>query len=320
MKLKYRILWFEDDPDVIEYTHAPAIEEFLVDLGFEPIITHETNAAKLSQLMNSNAINNYDLIVSDNNLNATDGKVFNGNDIIKKLREGHILTEVLLYSSKPFFYRDVVEKHGWVERASYCVGRDNLDQRIKDIILLTVRKQQDVNNTRGLVIAETILLEKTVEHILESYFIIAEGAVLDESKEALLNSIRDKKKEHHDNQTEYFANIHSVSLENLINDDILTAANTVDAITSILNERIKEVNVKLNSGGKPTPEEKEALESKQKALKSTREELILFHKEILSIRNTLAHVVEEEDEDGTPYLKSLNKQGAFIRFDTPQYI
>ena len=132
MKLTYKILWFEDDESVIEEYQAPNIKKFLIELGFEPVITPRTNAEDLAELMQSHIINSYDLIISDYNLDDTDGKEVRGNEIIHRLREGQIMTEVLLYSSKPQFLQDVIEKEGWVERASYCVGRPNLEEKIKE--------------------------------------------------------------------------------------------------------------------------------------------------------------------------------------------
>lgn len=314
MKLTYKILWFEDEEDVFQDTLLPPVQRFLEDMGYTLEVNYQPNGDNLPDLLAKNEVNGYDLILSDVNLGDK-----SGDQIVTELRAGNILTEVLLYSGNPAAITAIIEGNDWIERASFCVGRPALPDKIKLIIQLTVRKQQDVNNARGLVIAETILLEKKVENILESYFSIAEGAVLDAAKAALLHDIREKKREHHASQTEYFIRIHSVGLEELIEKDVLTAANTVDAILSILNERIKELNIKLNSGGKPSLEEKTRLTGKLTALKSTREELTRFHKEILAIRNTLAHVIEEKDTDGTPYLKSLNKDGAFIKFDAAQY-
>lgn len=317
MRLKYKILWFEDDEDVLDYGQGPIIKAFLEDLGFEPVIRHETNGENLATIMPT--INSYDLIVSDLNLDETSGNDISGNEIIKEIRAGKILTEVLLYSSKSkLLNKTVSARYGWIQRASYCSGRSNLVVRLKEIILLTVKKQQDVNNARGLVIAETIVLEKQVERILQGYFKVTKGAI-DAGREALLADIRRRKKEQYEQETSYFTSIESISLEELIEKDILTANNTAVALIDILTVRLKEVNVALNSG-KIEKDKRTVLLLEQKELTIIKGEMTNFNKEILLIRNTLAHVEEQAGPDGIPYLISRNKAGTEIRFDSDQYI
>lgn len=312
MNLKYKILWFEDDEDVIDEEVGSEIREFLVELGFEPIITHRLNGDKLKELLNDK---NYDLIVTDLNL----GEHETGKELIDEIRKGRLLTEVLLYSASPTDLQRVIEREGWVERASYCAGLGNLRGRLKEIILLTVRKHQDVNNTRGLVIAETIILEKKIENILLHYFAAEEERILNEKKTAILKAIHERKIKKHEDDIAEIGKVSITDIKSLIEKDILTASNSFDALHGILKERIAEINAKLTTKGIEA-ELKARLEEKRDELKTVKIELNNFREEILKLRNTLAHVIEEFGEDGIPFLKSLNADGTFIKFDHDKYI
>lgn len=312
MRLKYRILWFEDDEDVINEDPGPAIKEFLLELGFQSEILHRLNGEELNELIKDR---NYDLIVTDLNL----GEHETGENLIDHIREGNILTEVLLYSANATEINKIVANKGWIERASFSVGIANLKNKLKEIISLTVKKNQDVNNVRGLVIAETIDLEKKIEALLMTYFTAAEEQILDKKKQALLEHIHNKKIEKHEADIQLIKNIQFTEIKTLIENDILTASNSFDAINSILKDKLKEINILLTSKG-VDPTTKNELSQKKEDLTVIKGELNNFRTEILKIRNTLAHVKEEIGEDGIPFLSSLNDDGTTIKFDTAKYV
>lgn len=311
MRLKYKILWFEDDEDVIKEDPGPAIREFLTELGFRLEIVHKFNGEELAELIKDR---NYDLIVTDLNLGEHEA----GDKLIEHVRDGLVLTEVLLYSADANGITEIVANKGWVERASYCAGIGNLKEKLKEIISLTVKKNQDVNNTRGLVIAETIDLEKKIEAILLKYFDAAAELVMDENKKRILEGIHTKKLEKHQSDIEVLKAIKFTEIQLLIEKDILTAANSFDAIQSILKGKLKEVNVALSA--EMSEDQRADLNEKMEALTVIKDELNNFRDEILKIRNTLAHVKEEVGEDGIPFLSSMNKDGAKIKFDSATYI
>ena len=312
MRLKYKILWFEDDEDVVNEDVGPVIKDILTALGFEPVITHHLNGEHLEGILQDK---NYDLIVTDLNL----GDHETGQQLIEQIRSGKILTEVLLYSANAGDLSRVLEKSGWVERASFCVGLANLTNKLKEIILLTVRKNQDVNNIRGLVIAETIYLEHKIENILLDYFGADAEKILDEKKSELLQNIHAKKVTKHESDLEVIKGIKFSEIKSLMEKDILTASNSLDALQSILKQRITDINKELGAGNIEL-EAKTRLEEKRDELKTVKTELNNFGTEILKVRNTLAHVIEELGEDGLPFLKSLNTDGTHITFNHEKYV
>ena len=312
MNLKYKILWFEDDEDIIKVDIGPLIITFLNELGFSLEIVHHLNGERLNDLI---ADKNIDLIVTDLNL----GEYETGERLIDHIREGNVLTEVLLYSANANEINAIVANKGWIERASFSVGIANLTDKLKNIISLTIKRNQDVNNTRGLVIAETIDLEHKIERILLKYFSAVGEEGLEEKKKVLLEGIHSKKIEKHKIDIDEISKINFAEIQILIDKDILTASNSFDALHSILKEKLKEVNLALNAGG-VLEETKATLNTQKAELTTIKTELNGFREEILKIRNTLAHVKEEVGEDGIPYLNSVNADGTVIKFDSAKYI
>ena len=88
MKLKYKILWIENEQDWVD-SIEDQIQEYLEDLGF-------TYDMKLIGKEEKNiAYNDYDLILMD--LNLADQP--NGAELISKIRELGSYTDVVFYSS-----------------------------------------------------------------------------------------------------------------------------------------------------------------------------------------------------------------------------
>ena len=79
MKLDYNILWLDNDlGDYIKNGDVKSINDFLIELGFEPNIVTVFDEAELDKYLDIS----YDLIISDFNLNKENGDV-----VIYRLRE-----------------------------------------------------------------------------------------------------------------------------------------------------------------------------------------------------------------------------------------
>lgn len=158
MKLEYNILWLDNDlKDYIENGDVNSINEFLIDLGFEPNIVTVFDEADLDTHLDIS----YDLIISDFNLNKENGDV-----VIYRLREEKKLdTEILFYSAKSNFLEDkeVKERLAFMERINIQIGRDSLLDKIEKVIELTVRKLLELNATRGLITSTTSELDVVIE-------------------------------------------------------------------------------------------------------------------------------------------------------------
>lgn len=158
MKLDYNILWLDNDiKDYKENGDVESIEDFLIDLGFEPNIVTVSDEAEINKHLVGIS---YDLIISDFNLNEKNGDV-----VIYELREKNKLdTEILFYSARGDFtnVKEVKERLAFMERINIHT-RDNLLSKIEKVIRLTVGKLLELNATRGLITAITSELDVEIE-------------------------------------------------------------------------------------------------------------------------------------------------------------
>ncbi len=160
MKLEYNILWLDNDlQNYIDNGDVASIEEFLAEKGFEPNIVTVFDEATINNYLDIN----YDLIISDFNLNAENGDI-----IIYRLREEKRLdTEILFYSAKTDFIKDatVKERLAFMERINIQIGRDTLLDKIEKVIELTLGKLLELNATRGLITSATSDLDVVIEEL-----------------------------------------------------------------------------------------------------------------------------------------------------------
>jgi CheY-like chemotaxis protein len=311
MNLDYKILWFEDEPASFRAKQR-LVKRIVESFGFNfPTPRNEIDGANIETIN----FGLYDLIISDLKLNNVEGTA-----LLERIRDVKgIYTEVVFYSSIGETALRNELKNFEIDGV-YCADRtnENFIEKVGKVIETTIKKVQDVNNTRGLVIAETILLEKKIEGILLSYFNEAEK-ILPAKKGELLGKIHSKKVSKHKTDIEELEKVDFKDLKSLIDKDILTAANSFDAIHSILKEEIKELGRAMSVKDLPK-HEKSQIETKREEIILIKEELNSFRDEILKIRNTLAHVTEEIGEDGISFLNSVNTDGTVIKFDNEAYV
>lgn len=161
MKLEYKILWIDND-DKIYQDHQELIEDHLINLGFTPIIEKGKDYESFDKF--ENTLDQFDLFILDYKLDGDK----NGNEIIKDIRE-EIYTDVIFYSTLP---EDVRQKI-YDDKLSgvYYTGRDfeDFEDDVLGVIDVTIKKVQDVNNLRGLIMAEVAELDRIKERILINY-------------------------------------------------------------------------------------------------------------------------------------------------------
>ena len=313
MNLDYKILWFENDKGSFN-AKKRLVKRVVENFGF--IFSEPRNEIddKNIDVINFQI---YDLIIADLNLD-NDVK---GTGLLEKIRDDKgVYTEVVFYST--IGERALREELKNFEiDGVYCAGRadDDFREKVGKVIQTTIKKVQDVNNTRGLVIAESITLENEIEEILLQFFNSTKGFLTAEEKDGLLKSIYQKKVTQQESFGKLLSSISYSDLQQLIENDVLTASNGLDALNGILKLRIKSINIELQQR-EIEPAKKASLSEKSKLIGSLKTELIKFQDEILKVRNTLAHVKEEAESDGTPYLRSLNKKdGTVIIFNDEKY-
>jgi len=310
MRLDYEVLWFEDNLSWFQ-TSRLYIEDFLSEAGFNLVTyQYENDNEGLEEIIKKH---DFDLVLMDYNLV---GK--NGDELIERIRELNIYTDIVFYSQNGAqSIRDIIRSKGI--DGIFCSGRDieEFEEKVNGVIGNTIKKVQNVNNIRGLVIAETIDLENTLEDIIREFFKTEPGIVMDPRKEELLSKVYTKKIDQIKKGIEDIDSISKKSIEMLIDEDILTAYNFYTAILSILKEEIKSINTDLQK--KLDDEKRIVLEERKNLLTALKKTLLDFDDDIIKTRNTLAHVQEKKDESGVSYLESLNKHGTKIILDSEKY-
>ena len=258
MDLKYDILQFEDDSGYI-ISIKRLLEDYLDDLGFNLQLHVEENGNKLSELIEDN---DWDLILMDYNLKSNT----KGDELINRIRDHELYTEIIFYSEDSTFEDEIRSK--LVEGVYFVRGRDKLVEKVMKIINLTLKKSQDVNNMRGLVIAEAIDIEAKMEGLIFTYF------GLDEEK----NNV----------------------FQNIIIDHEFYGTSTTKKFR-LINKICKERIASLNRMSKGLPN------SQVDDLRKLYEEFKNIEHEIIEIRNILAHVKESEEKNNTLISTSKNK-------------
>ena len=172
MKLKYKILFIEDTPKSISREVSKTREYLENDYGFEclqddvSIMDYEGFEEEYLEIIDENTtsvrdtLKEFDLLMVDFDL----GEEKTGDNLIKIIRDSNVYSEILFYSSN---YEQLREKlnSNFIDGV-FTSNRDELLDEIKKLIKVTIKKVQDVNNLRGLIMAEVAELDRIKKSIL----------------------------------------------------------------------------------------------------------------------------------------------------------
>ncbi len=184
MKLNYKILWIDDQiEDIINLGIKDDIQEHLENLEFGVTIDcYETRDIAEEKLKK----NKYDLILSDYNIGQDENM---GDALVEWIRRNEIFTEVLFYSVQRNFEQtlsgtDRISYFGLYEDEAYKEFKEKVFWLIKQ----TVLKFEELTPMRGLVMAETSILDSKVENILSDYFTV-DNSERDKLRKEILEKI-----------------------------------------------------------------------------------------------------------------------------------
>jgi CheY-like chemotaxis protein len=151
--LKYNILWFDDKEDYIE-THEPTLRSYLKEFGFELVVTPRIDDENLEEILKSSQADlilmDYRLSKSDDDNDYSDDTALTGDTVVTRIRDCDLYVETVLYSRDPTFPTNITAKLEGVFFATHT----ELLEKAKKVISLTIKKQQEISNIRGLFIAE----------------------------------------------------------------------------------------------------------------------------------------------------------------------
>lgn len=172
--------------------------------------------------------------------------------MIESIRNNELYTEVVFYSQFSDYRLNIA---GQLEGVFYSERKDLLE-KTKKIINLTIKKNQDISNIRGLFIAEAIDISGQLEEI-----IIRILKIKAETMELFRNRII---------QEEFFADIEKYRL-----------------VLGVLNEKIKILNLVTN--GRYNEKQKQKASRTLARIKPLADALNRMEKEVIQVRNLLAH-------------------------------
>ena len=191
MRLDYKILWIEDDDSWITDTKE-IIKNHLEENGFEPHI-HTCNGEEFNK-KEYYGFKDYDLMLIDYNLD----KSLDGKDLIKKIRDNEVFTNIVFYSSR---HTELVESIQVNEiNGVYIYNRDEFEEDKIDISIFKLidfflEKELDLNSMRGIAMSEIAQFDKTIWCILAK---VTESE--EEIAEDFLSEIKDGYKTQSDKQ------------------------------------------------------------------------------------------------------------------------
>jgi hypothetical protein len=271
MRLSYKILWFENDDRFYDSLNLDEIRSHLGNNGFDATVERKTGEEPIAELISD--AQKSDLIVMDFALEGAQ----QGDDLIVQIRDGNIYSEIVFYSAAGVSrLRDRVRERDM--DGVYCRGRDDITTDLMPIIDYTISKVLDLENSRGLVMAELGELDLLMNEIIVK---------VHDSSDEKRNFIRGKMKEKLDAQAksvnDQVANFDALSINEIV-DTVLDSNKRLTTMISIVkNLHLGQFKERLNG----------------------------YKESVLFPRNCLGHGVAEEVEEGGYVFRHGNKEFLF---------
>jgi len=161
MRIEYNILWVEDEDTWYETTKQ-LFSDTLEDLGFKLVPKQCKTFDEVKVEIALNKLKDYDLLLVDFTLRGSDSgeKII---EFIRNIKEHPILTDVLFYSSAVENVRNSMRELGL--EGVYTADRKEVETKFEQVVTTTIKKIQEVNTIRGLIMAETSDLDEIMLEI-----------------------------------------------------------------------------------------------------------------------------------------------------------
>jgi hypothetical protein len=282
MKLEYTILWIDNDKETIKMK-APQIGAYLDSQWFtlrvlpsnyselDAILKKKDTTPLIDYMTTSCKREDINLILIDYNL-AEDKK---GDVIIKGLRDNNIFTDIVFYSAGAFVNKTSAHLEG-IFYASTGVITNNFLEKTKSVIDVTLKKNQDINNIRGLFIAETIDLTRHMEELISKILCLTGDSL-------------------------------SFFTDQIIQEEFFNDFAKYRIIKRFLDRKIEKLVDEIESA--EGTEIGKLLETSEKIV-TISEEFSHFQKDIIELRNELAHA-KKSDKDRHSLIIRNKEKGCF---------
>ncbi len=295
MRLHFNILWFEDNPDITEAIIEP-VKEHLEAQGYYlkivEILKDSTRLEEIIRDVNEKKLD-VDLILMDYHLA---GKK-NGDILIKEIRGGKLLTDIIFYSDKSRLW----DKIGPID-GIYITKRAKLEPKILAVTDHILKKALDLTNLRGLVMAEASELEDLTHQI-----ILTSLEKEELNPETIRVYIKEKLEESLKSRTK--------KIERLVDEG--DEPSEPSEFASLLDFNTRAIVLKKILKSSPIQQRNDANSNRIEFPKNSFDNNA-FLAEVIKIRNKLAHVKESKNQDGRKVLKANQKGQDDFVFDTEE--
>ena len=268
MKLIYKILWIEDQMNSIRGRKRVISNYIRDEKGFELEINEIQTFEEFKQKVGFESLKDYDLLLVD--LNLDDDESGDGNKIIEEIRNNDIYTEIIFYSSHYAHLIDLLKENR--TEGIFTSERNQIDTKAKKIIDVTLHKIQDVNNLRGLIMAEVAELDRLKKNIIQKFNKEADSDFKKYIKEDVFSKIKEdleslkclvKVEESECSHDE-------INLEELQNNFFYDSFKKSRTVNKIKSKKCSQIDFKHED----------------------------YRKDVIAKRNVLAHQKEDEDSIG----------------------
>ena len=167
MRLEFKILWFENQPDDVK-TQREEIIEYIESVGFVPYVQMEENSANLQALAASQELyDEFDLVVVDYDLGEP-GK--NGDWVAQQVRRRFGFTDIIFYSGKkPGDLRKMVCDASI--DGVYCFNRPQLAEKLAVHIDQVVKRLSRLEAMRGLTMGVVGKCDDELRKIIHAVYV-----------------------------------------------------------------------------------------------------------------------------------------------------
>ncbi|MBP1640472.1 MAG: hypothetical protein H6Q17_2055 [Bacteroidetes bacterium] len=190
MTIEYNILWVEDDTSWYDTTKE-IFSDTLNDLGFNLISKRCVTLVDVKAEIAKDNLKKFDLLLIDFTLGGSD----TGEQIIQFIRdikENPILTDIIFYSSAVENVKDSMQKNSL--EGVYTADRKEIEDKFKKVVNTTTKKVQDLNNMRGLIMAETSDIDKSMFEIVSTTLDKNSFELRDKLTETIISNVEKKVK------------------------------------------------------------------------------------------------------------------------------
>jgi hypothetical protein len=159
VRLSFSVLWFDDSEDYFDSLDLEPLQQEVFSWGFSPDIKMVTTPTEFHGYTPFKA---FDLIVVDRNLEEYE----DGQEFIAELRDSAIYTEVIFYTAGNVsdLWAAVLEKQ---LEGVFVSHRNDILSKISKVGYQTIRKVLDLENMRGIVMAEVGELDHSLDEIIK---------------------------------------------------------------------------------------------------------------------------------------------------------